>query len=251
MNNHDDFDKSSAYALYVSQEHSCSYLQETMARTLFLDPAAKVDADLYQQLIDRGFRRSGGYLYQPACAQCEACVSLRLPAGEFQPDRSQRRNWRRNRQRISVIPRPAQYQPEHFDLYCRYQADRHADGAMACSDPRQYMGFLTCDWADTRFFEFRREGELLAVAVTDLLPRGLSSIYTFFDPASGRDGLGVFALLWQIHHAAELGKPWVYPGFWIAGSAKMSYKSRYRPLEAWTGQTWRRFGTHEPLVGEV
>ena len=118
---------------------------------------------------------------------------------------------------------------------------------MVCSDPGQYMKFLACDWADTRFYEFHLEGELVAVAVTDLLPSGLSSVYTFFDPAKQSAGLGVFALVWQIKHAIELGKPWVYPGFWVEGCDKMSYKSRYRPLEAWNGKNWRRFGESGPL----
>ncbi|MEN8180713.1 MAG: arginyltransferase, partial [Pseudomonadota bacterium] len=80
-----------------------------------------------------------------------------------------------------------------------------------------------------------------------LLPRGLSSVYTFFDPAKLSVGLGVFALLWQIQHAMELGKQWVYPGFWVEGSDKMEYKSSYRPLEAWNGKNWKRFGRNETL----
>jgi arginine-tRNA-protein transferase len=248
MNSNPGFPRESAYALYVSQEHDCSYLADEQARTLFLDPAARVDANLYQHLIDRGFRRSGQYLYQPACPQCEACVSLRIPAQDFTPNRSQRRNWQTNRERFTVTPCPVAFSSDHFALYTRYQAQRHADGAMACSEPSQYMKFLTCEWAETLFYEFRHQGELVAVAVTDLLPNGLSSVYTFFDPERHREGLGVFAILWQIQHAAALGKQWVYPGFWIEGCNKMNYKSQYRPLEAWNGKTWARFTQKDPLT---
>jgi arginine-tRNA-protein transferase len=248
MQNNPNFYRDSAYALYVSQEHECSYLPDQPARTLFLDPAAKIDSHLYQVLIDRGFRRSGQYLYQPACPHCEACVSLRIPAPAFKPNRSQRRNWRTNQDRVQVYPKPAIYSPEHFELYAKYQDLRHTDGAMACSDPNQYMKFLTCDWADTVFYEMRQEDVLVAVAVTDLLPQGLSSVYTFFDPEKRRAGLGVYAILWQLEHAMELGKQWVYPGFWIEGCNKMSYKSQYRPLEAWNGKTWVRFTAKQPLL---
>jgi len=247
MKNNPGFPRESAYALYVSQEHECSYLPDEQARTLFLDPAARVDTNLYQHLIDRGFRRSGQYLYQPACPQCEACISLRIPVRDFTPNRSQRRNWQANRKRLEVIPCPVDFSEEHFDLYTKYQTLRHADGAMACSDPNQYMRFLTCDWAETIFYEFRRDGLLLAVAVTDLLHNGFSSVYTFFDPEHYRDGLGVFAILWQIEQATVLGKRWVYPGFWIEGCNKMNYKSQYRPLEAWNGKTWVRFHQKETL----
>ncbi len=231
----------------MSQEHDCSYLTEQAARTLFLDPAVRVNPQLYQLLIDRGFRRSGRYLYQPACPYCEACISLRIPVVDFTPNRSQRRNWKANRENLEIISQPAVFSPAHFELYKQYQSARHTDGAMACSEPEQYMQFLSCDWADTRFYEFHLNHKLVAVVVTDYLPRGLSSIYTFFDPDLSSRGLGVYALLWQIQHALELGKQWVYPGFWVEGSNKMNYKSAYRPLEAWNGKGWQRFERNEPL----
>ncbi len=242
-----EFNQDSAYALYVSQEHECSYLSGQTARTLFLDPAATVNSALYQMLIDRGFRRSGQFIYQPACSQCAACISLRIPVNDFKPNRSQRRNWKSNQGRIEIRSQPAVFSQSHFELYAKYQAERHRDGAMASIDPDQYIKFLACDWAKTRFFEFHLENQLVAVVVTDLLPAGLSSVYTFFDPAKRSIGVGVYALLWQIQHARELGKQWVYPGFWVEGSAKMNYKSSYRPLEAWDGKNWRRFNRNEPL----
>jgi arginine-tRNA-protein transferase len=242
-----EFNRDSSYALYMSQEHDCSYLPERMARTLFLDPSARVNQALYQYLIDRGFRRSGQYLYQPACSSCEACVSLRLPASDFSPNRSQRRNWKLNQERIVVSTQPAVFNQAHFDLYKSYQEARHVDGALATVDPEQYLQFLTCPWADTLFYEFHLDDQLVAVVVTDHLPEGLSAVYTFFDPVRKIDGLGVYALLWQIELARQLGKPWVYPGYWVEGSDKMDYKSAYRPLEAWNGKEWRRFTRNEPI----
>jgi arginine-tRNA-protein transferase len=137
-----------------------------------------------------------------------------------------------------VKPGPAVFNDAHYHLYQQYLQERHPDGAMVCNSPGQYMQFLTCEWADTRFIEFHKTGKLAAVAVSDLLPNGTSSVYTFFDPALSRDGLGVFALLWQIDYSRRLGLEWVYPGFWIEACEKMSYKSRFRPFEAWTGQQW-------------
>ena len=109
---------------------------------------------------------------------------------------------------------------------------------MSCNSPGQYIQFLTCDWAETRFIEFRRRGRLAAVAVSDILPNGLSAIYTFYDPDLTREGVGVFALLWQLQYTRDLGKAWVYPGFWVEACDKMNYKTRFRPYEAWTGQHW-------------
>ncbi|MCM8857313.1 MAG: arginyltransferase [Candidatus Thiodiazotropha sp.] len=238
LNDPPGFEQEGTYALYMSQVHDCSYLPGREARNLFLDPTAKVTMDLYQQLIDRGFRRSGCYLYQPACPHCNDCISLRIPTKAFEPTRSQRRIWKRNMLAYEVIPGPANFNDEHYHLYKHYLLQRHPDGAMACNNPGQYSQFLTCDWAKTQFIEFRKADKLVAVAVSDLLPNGTSSVYTFYDPQMGRDGLGIFALLWQINHAREQGLQWVYPGFWIENCKKMNYKSRFRPFEAWTGQQW-------------
>ncbi|MCG7914637.1 MAG: arginyltransferase [Candidatus Thiodiazotropha weberae] len=241
------FAQENAYALYMSQLHECSYLPGRDARNLFLDPMAKVNDELYQQLIDRGFRRSGCYLYQPACPSCTSCVSLRIPVEAYRPSRSQRRNWTKNRDRYEVNILSSDYTDEHYQLYKRYLLQRHPDGAMACNSPGQYTQFLTCDWAHTQFIEFRDGGRLAAVAVSDLLPNGTSSVYTFYDPQLTREGLGVFALIWQIYHTKELGLEWVYPGFWIEACNKMNYKSRFRPFEYWTGQQW---ASHTEIVGE-
>ncbi|MET0026171.1 MAG: arginyltransferase [Candidatus Thiodiazotropha sp.] len=243
MMNHSDFDQETAYACYMSQLHDCSYLPGQEARNLFLDPMAKVTPQLYQQLIDQGFRRSGCYLYQPACPNCNSCVSLRIPVDDYKPSRSQRRNWKQNSDSIQVIPTSGHYREEHFQLYKRYLGNRHPDGAMVCNSPGQYSQFLTCDWAETRFIEFRKSGRLVAVAVSDLLPHGTSSVYTFFDPEMRQEGLGVFALMWQIEYTRDLGLRWVYPGFWIESCQKMNYKSRFRPFQAWSGQQWVEFSS--------
>lgn len=238
LNSPPGFEQEGSYALYMSQVHECSYLPGREARNLFLDPTAKVTLNLYQQLIDRGFRRSGCYLYQPACPHCNDCISLRIPTRRFQPSRSQRRIWKRNLPLYEVTPGEAEFKEAHYQLYQQYLRMRHPEGTMVCNSPGQYIQFLTCDWAETRFIEFRKGGRLAAVAVSDLLPNGTSSVYTFFDPEMAREGLGIFALLWQIDYSRRLGLDWVYPGFWIEACEKMSYKSRFRPYEAWTGQNW-------------
>jgi leucyl-tRNA---protein transferase len=47
-----------------------------------------------------------------------------------------------------------------------------------------------------------------------------------------------------VQRAAELGLPYVYLGYWIAGSSKMAYKARFQPLEQLTPSGWR------PMSGE-
>lgn len=230
-------------SLYMTADHACSYLDARLARTLFVDPTARIDNATYQILIDQGFRRSGSHVYRPACRGCSRCIPVRIPVCDFQPDRSQRRNWKRNSDDISLRDGPAAFVDEHFELYRRYLLQRHPDGAMADDTTEEsYRRFLVEPWGGaTRFIELRVGTRLIAVAVTDVLDQGLSAVYTFFDPADSERAPGTYAVLAQIETARRLGLPNLYLGYWIGECRKMAYKERFRPIEAWDGQRWRRF----------
>lgn len=238
--------KRQQYPLYLSPPHPCAYLQDRSSQIIFLDPEAAIDPATYGELANHGFRRSGDNIYRPGCSGCDACISLRIPTDRFRPRRAQRRVWRNGGQ-LRVIEKQAGFDAEHFELYRRYIAARHPDGGMVTSSEARYMQFLVCDWADTRFFEIRRDRQLLAVAVTDLLPQGLSAVYTFFEPDLHRLSPGVYAVLWQIEEAKRRRLPWLYLGFWIAGCTKMEYKSQYRPLQAYLRGHWQEFGVAQRI----
>lgn len=231
--------KSESVLFYVSPPHPCSYLPNEESVSLFADPYGFMSTELYSRLIDKGFRRSGKHVYRPHCPHCNACVATRIPASSFRPNRSQRRNWRNN-QDIEVIQRSSDYCDEHFQLYRRYINTRHAGGDMENPTPHAYRSFLRCSWADTLFLEFRADERLLGVAVCDVLQRGLSAVYTFFDPEHAKRGLGTFAILWLISESQQRGLNYVYLGYWIAENQKMSYKSRFRPIECFIEGRWAK-----------
>ena len=118
-----------ALRFYATPEHDCSYLPDRQARTLFVDPRADIDRNLYSQLSELGFRRSGGHIYRPHCEQCQACISVRVPVAEFNSSKTQRRIENRNADLI-VRAVPCQLTHEYYALYERYINQRHADGDM-------------------------------------------------------------------------------------------------------------------------
>ena len=63
----------------------------------------------------------------------------------------------------------AEFKKEHHDLYRLYMSQRHPDGGMDEPEEEKYMEFLTSEWSETRFVEFRLDGQLAAVAVVDEL----------------------------------------------------------------------------------
>ena len=66
-------------------------------------------------------------------------------------------------------------------------------------------------------------------------------IYSFFDVGpDARKGLGTYIILDHIIRAARAGLPYVYLGYWVAGSRKMDYKGRFRPQERLMAEGWTR-----------
>lgn len=236
----------SKLALYLSAPQACSYLPEESSSSLFIDPAAPIDMRLYGKLLQRGFRRSGKLVYRPQCEACQQCLSVRIPVAQVQLRRRHQRILRRNAQ-VELVSRPARFEQEHFQLYRAYTASRHAGGSMAESTPEQYLDFLQCHWSHTQFIELRESGRLLAVAVTDQAPDGLSAVYTFFDPELPQRSLGTFSVLTQFKLAAQRDLPYIYLGYWIRDCRKMSYKADFRPLQVYSAGKWREFATGEDI----
>ena len=234
-------------SLFWGEEHDCSYLPGRVARSAFVDPGFEMDATVYSGLVAQGFRRSGGLVYRPHCQRCSACLPARVGSAQFVPARSQRRNWSRNAD-LSISINLGQFSDEYFELYVRYQAGRHAGGAMERMSRSECREFLIAPWGVTRCVEFRDEvGKLMAVAVIDVLNDGYSCVYTFFEPDVPDRGLGTFAVLWQLAEARKRRLPWVYLGFWISNCQKMSYKSSFQPLQVFSGGRWNAW---EPLGGD-
>lgn len=228
---------SHSITLLATPETTCDYLPQEQSVTRFVHPDTPMNPVLYGALMEEGFRRSGGLVYQHVCPACHQCQSLKLDPMVFRPSRSQRRCLKSNED-VSVIPRKAKYREEYFALYQRYIDSRHGDGSMASPTPEAFSDFLIADWCSTWFVEMRKEEKLLGVAVVDRVPRGLSAVYTFYEPDENSRGLGNFAVLWQLELARKRRMPWVYLGYWIKGHQKMDYKSRFRPAQVFRGDRW-------------
>jgi leucyl-tRNA---protein transferase len=241
---------------YTTAPLPCPYVAGRTERKVVTEIAGP-DADMLHDRLSRaGFRRSHNIAYAPVCPSCSACVPIRIDAAAFRASRTQRRITRLN-ETVEGFEVPSRATAEQFALFQRYQQARHGEGDMATMSFYDYRAMVEDTPIDTMIVEFRDlEDRLVGACLADRLGDGLSAVYSFFAPETGRRSLGTFAILWLVARARALDLPYVYLGYWVPESAKMAYKARFRPSEILAGGTWRRltdadFTPRDPLCGRL
>ena len=151
----------------------------------------------------------------------------------------------------------AQVTEENFDLYKRYCKDIHKSSK---EDKGSYKNFLCLqnliyeDVASSDsgkvlqlgcfHMNYYLDGKLVAVGVIDFVPRGMSSVYFFFDPILKPLKFGIIGGLYEIEMINELNKSfpmfkYYYLGFYIQESEKMNYKADFEPCQLLCPKTYR------------
>ena len=148
---------------------------------------------------------------------------------------------------------PAVYTEEKYELYSKYQELIHKDFKHTRSGFERFL----CDspfldsikigteeewqelnkWKDETKEPIRRLGpahecyyfddKLIAIAVTDFLPSGLSSVYFIWDPDFSKWSLGKVSALRELTILSKIDRPYYYLGYYIEDCHRMNYKGAY------------------------
>jgi arginine-tRNA-protein transferase len=150
------------------------------------------------------------------------------------------------RKELTIETVPAAFTVEAYQLYKKYQMcvhnDKEGDITMRGFErflvesplvPETYTHPETgvAVQYGTMHQLYRIDTRLVAVGVVDVLPDGLSSVYTIYDPDDRDLVLGKYTALREIEWARQHGLQGYYMGFYIHDCDKMRYKAEYAPSE--------------------
>lgn len=235
---------------FLTAPSPCPYLDGREERKVFAHLPLSDGPTVNDVLTEVGFRRSQNIAYRPACETCDACVSARIPVGDYRFSRSEERTLDRSADLTRNLVE-AEATREQFDLLQHYIGARHADGGMADMTWLDYVAMVEDTTVRTHLIEYRLPttdggpGELIGCILVDVLIDGLSLVYSFYNPEAKKRSLGSFMILDHVRQARAAGLPYVYLGYWVQGSSKMDYKARFNPLEVLRFGGWRLLSAGE------
>lgn len=149
---------------------------------------------------------------------------------------------------------PAQYEEESYEIYRKYSETIHN----ISESKNSYKAFLCqqalkeCPIQETLssfsnltsnplkygcfHMKYYLNKILIAVGVVDILPKGLSSVYFFYDPEYKKKALGVLGCLREINLVSKLSNDlprfkYYFMGYYVQSTSKMKYKGDYEPSE--------------------
>ncbi|XP_046969534.1 arginyl-tRNA--protein transferase 1 isoform X1 [Vanessa cardui] len=147
---------------------------------------------------------------------------------------------------------------ETHEVYVKYQTIIHGDKPEKCTESK-FKDFLVnsplleeysevgpyCGYGSFHQ-QYWLDGKIIAVGVLDILPKCVSSVYFFYDPAYRNLTLGTYGALREISftrylHTMSPSLQYYYMGFYIHSCRKMRYKGNFCPSDLLCPETYKWF----------
>jgi leucyl-tRNA---protein transferase len=176
--------------------------------------------------LEAGFRRNGNTLYTMNCPECRKCTPIRVVPTEFQPNRNQKRVWKRNNDIVATMG-PLTITEEKLVLCGEFLTDRFPGRG---NSPVDYYGsFFASTIANTLEIEYRLQGRLIGVGIIDIGESWVNAVYFYFDPSEARRSPGTYNILYLIELCRKHDLQYLNLGYVIHDLQAMEYKANFKP----------------------
>ena len=235
--------------VYGSTYGFCSNCdRESISEELIIRPHS-LTPHQYQDLIDSGWYRRGGVkLFRLRCNHNVYHTDWETHVNALQFDRRSHKSYgrvlrRMPKDRLTIETLPTHFNSEAFDLYNSYHVAKH-DKPMksmfsyaehVVNSPLQHQ---TVDGVEYGTFHqlYRLDGKLVAIGIIDVVPKGVVSIYMWYDvsKAISKYSFGVYSALKEIELVCSYNQrspnmQYYYLQGWNKLNKKLEYKSNYTP----------------------
>ena len=157
----------------LTKATSCPYLVGKVEKRIATDISN--NKKIYEELSTSGFRRVENWMYRPVCDNCSACKSYRVDIQKFQITKSLKRILK-NFENFSYELVKNISTKENFELFKKYQLERHAGGSMSDMDEDEFSSMIETSPIKTALLEFRDKSKnLVGVVLLDIDKKKLVS----------------------------------------------------------------------------
>ncbi|SCU93733.1 LADA_0G04632g1_1 [Lachancea dasiensis] len=281
--NYDYFASESWWKLHEEDAESLQFNNCTIGLQVELIPV-----DMYDELCNLGFRRSGKFLYKADLLRnCCRLYTIRTTPEKCQMSKELKTCVKRFSKRVGreadgvgrnrgqnpkfdyiqeIIQteqksssfhtrfEPATFTMEKYRLFVKYQENVHNDfknsiksfKRFLCESPfpEDVVVGTQEEWDQLNNWHNMRPGDklkrvgpahecyyfedkLIALAVTDFLPSGISSVYFIWDTDFQRWSLGKLSALRELSVLTKINRQYYYLGYYVDDCPKMKYKRKY------------------------
>ena len=225
----------------IDETEQCPYLPDEIARMPLRLPLAPITLSETDLRFAEGNRRTGEFIYQTNCPNCEACQAIRLDAEQFKFSRNQKRVLAKGNRLFKQVIGPLQNDQDRVNLFNKHRLKRGLAQLGSEIDSGEYSwGFVKSCF---KSFEiaYTLDERLVCVAICDEGEHSISAVYTFYDPDLVRESLGTYSILKQIEFCKENEFQYLYLGYYVEQSPHMEYKKRFLPHQRLIAGQWREF----------
>lgn len=210
---------------------------------------------LFDIILAEGFRRSGSYVYRADCPDCKACIPIRIFPDAFEPSKSQRRVFERNRDLgVTITTKADEFvTDEKVTLFRIYDKRHNPDSEKSFDEAKKTLidmngicrtaedGRYESFYSGTINMDYRYSGKLIGVGIIDTGKESLSSNYFYYDTSdeTKKRSIGTYSILREIELCRTFHLQRYYLGYWLKDCKSMVYKSNFKPHELLIDGEWK------------